>query len=87
VQPERASSWGISDNPAKGFRLPKLWPVLSRWILTTAQATALLQALCMRPRTIAGLAIAMGLRRGELFASRWKDVDQRARVLTVREAV
>ncbi len=34
-----------------------------------------------------GLAILSGLRRGELFALRWKDIDEHARVLTVREAV
>jgi integrase len=34
-----------------------------------------------------GLAILSGLRRGELFALRWKDLDEQARLLTVREAV
>jgi integrase len=34
-----------------------------------------------------GLAILSGLRRGELFALRWKDIDEHARMLTVREAV
>ena len=34
-----------------------------------------------------GLALLSGLRRGELFALRWKDIDEHARVLTVREAV
>ena len=34
-----------------------------------------------------GLAILSGLRRGELFALRWQDIDQESRVLTVREAV
>jgi integrase len=34
-----------------------------------------------------GLAILSGLRRGELFALRWKDVDDQARLMTVREAV
>ena len=34
-----------------------------------------------------GLAILSGLRRGELFALRWRDIDEQARLLTVREAV
>jgi integrase len=34
-----------------------------------------------------GLAILSGLRRGELFALRWQDIDEASRVLTVREAV
>jgi integrase len=34
-----------------------------------------------------GLAILSGLRRGELFALRWRDIDERQRVLTVREAM
>jgi hypothetical protein len=34
-----------------------------------------------------GLAILSGLRRGELFALRWHDIDEASRVLTGREAV
>jgi integrase len=34
-----------------------------------------------------GLAILSGLRRGEIFALRWKDIDEQKRLLTVREAV
>lgn len=34
-----------------------------------------------------GLAILSGLRRAELFALRWRDIDEHARRLTVREAV
>jgi integrase len=34
-----------------------------------------------------GLAVLSGLRRGELFALRWKDIDEHAQALTVREAV
>jgi integrase len=51
------------------------------------QAAALLRALPLLARTMAGLAMLSGLRRGELFALRWKDIDEGARTLTVREAV
>ena len=36
---------------------------------------------------MAGLAMLTGLRRGELFALRWKDLHEQDRLLTVREAV
>lgn len=47
----------------------------------------LLEALPPLPRTMVGLALLSGLRRGELFALRWSDVDERLRFLTVLEAV
>jgi integrase len=34
-----------------------------------------------------GLALLSGLRRGELFALRWRDIDEHARLLAVREAI
>jgi integrase len=55
--------------------------------MTTTQAALLLGELSTLPRTMVGLGILSGLRRGELFALRWKDIDEQARVLTVREAV
>jgi len=51
------------------------------------QAVALLKKLPPMERAMVGLAILSGLRRGELFALRWRDIDQESRVLTVREAV
>jgi integrase len=47
----------------------------------------LLEALPLLARTIVGLAVLAGLRRGELFALRWRDVDEGVGTLTVREAV
>jgi integrase len=38
-------------------------------------------------RTMVGLALLSGLRRGELFALRWRDIDPQNQCLTVREAV
>lgn len=83
-----AVKWGhLPENPARGVDLPALRCVRPKWALTTSQATSLLGSLQSLPRTLVGLAILSGLRRGELFALRWKDIDERARLLTVREAI
>ena len=83
-----AVEWGhFSENPARGVRLPKLRTVRPKWVLTTGQAASLLEGLSPLPRAMVGLALLSGLRRGELFALRWRDLDEQARLLTVREAV
>ena len=83
-----AVKWGhLQDNPARDVDLPALKTVRPKWALTITQAAQLLQALPPLGRTMAGLAMLSGLRRGELFALRWRDVDEPARCLTVREAV
>jgi integrase len=83
-----AVKWGhLQENPATGVELPKLKTVRPKWVLTTHQAAALLEALPQLARVMVGLAVLSGLRRGELFALRWQDIDEQARVLTVREAV
>jgi integrase len=52
------------------------------------QATALAAQLPWPlPRTLVGLALLTGLRRGELFALRWRDIDEPNRSLHVRAAV
>ncbi len=80
--------WGhLLDNPARGVDLPMLRTVRPKWVLTTDQATALLGTLPLLAKTMVGLAVLSGLRRGELFALRWKDIDGQARMLTVRESV
>lgn len=83
-----AVKWGhLRENPARAVDLPRLRTVRPKWALTTAQARALLGALPPLARTMIGLAVLTGLRRGELFALRWADVDERARCLSVRQAV
>jgi len=83
-----AVKWGhVQDNAARGVDLPTLKTVRPKWVLTTTQATALLAELPPLARTMAGLAMLTGLRRGELFALRWKAVDLNDRHLTVQEAV
>ena len=83
-----AVKWGhLKENPARGVDLPALRCVLPKWALTTEQAAKLMSELPPLPRTMVGLAILSGLRRGELFALRWKDIDEQKQLLTVREAV
>lgn len=83
-----AVKWGhIQENPARGVDMPTLRCVRPKWALTAAQASALVTALPALARTMVGLAVLSGLRRGELFALRWKDIDEHRRLLTVREAV
>jgi integrase len=47
----------------------------------------LLEALPPLARAMAGLAMLSELRRGELFALRWRNLDEQQRLLIVREAV
>lgn len=83
-----AASWGhLLDNPAQGVRLPRLRTVRPKWVLTTEQAIALIDRLAPLPRAMVGIALLSGVRRGELFALRWRDIDLVGRVLHVREAV
>jgi integrase len=83
-----AVKWGhLQDNPARDVDLPTLKTVRPKWVLTTHQAAQLLDALPPLARTMAGLAMLSGLRRGELFALRWSDLDEHDRCLIVREAV
>jgi len=84
----RPVKWGhLSDNPARGVDLPTLKTVKPKWALTITQGSALLNGLPPLARTMVGLALLTGLRRGELFALRWKSVSVAEGHLTVDEAV
>jgi integrase len=68
--------------------MPRLKTIRPKWALTIDQATALAAQLpWLLPRTLVGLALLTGLRRGELFALRWWDIDEPNRSLQVRAAV
>lgn len=83
-----AVKWGhLADNPARDVDLPTLKTVRPKWVLTETQAAALLACLPPLGRTLVGLALTTGLRRGELFALRWQDLAEGDATLSVREAV
>jgi integrase len=83
-----AVKWGhMQENPTRGVDLPALKTVLPKWVLTPPQAALLLAELPPLARTMAGVAMLTGLRRGELFALRWHAVDFTEKHLTVQEAV
>ena len=80
--------WGhLKENPARGVSMPTLRTVRPKWALTIPQGKALMDSLPPLARTLTGLALLTGLRRGELFALRWKAVDLADKRLTVQEAV
>lgn len=66
---------------------PKLKTVRPKWVLTAAQAASLIDRMPSLPRAMTALALLSGLRRGELFALRWRDLDEDERMLHVRETV
>jgi integrase len=83
-----AVTWGhLGTNPARGVSMPTLRTVRPKWALTREQARALLEQLPPLARTMVGVALLTGLRRGELFALRWKAVDLDVGTLHVQEAV
>jgi integrase len=83
-----AVKWGhLQENPAAGVQLPTLRTVRPKWALTTRQAAGLLGRLPALSRAMVALALLSGLRRGELFALRWHDIDEQTGRLTVREAI
>jgi integrase len=83
-----AVKWGhLAENPSRGVDLPTPRTVKPKWALTVEQSSALIQAMPPLARTLVGIALLTGLRRGEVFALRWKNVNLEQQHLTVEEAV
>lgn len=56
-------------------------------VLTSSEATNLLANLRFRERTLVLLAVTTGLRRSELFALKWKDVDFKNKQINVTRSI
>jgi integrase len=72
-------------NPCAGLRLPVARGRRER-IASPDEAAAMLRALPAEDRAVWALALYAGLRRGELMALRWSDVDLAAGVIRVERA-
>jgi integrase len=75
----------VAINPTAGLELPACRGRRQR-IADPVEAAALIEALRPEERTLWALALYSGLRRGELWALRWEDVDLEAGVIRVRRA-
>jgi integrase len=75
----------IAVNPTAGLELPAVRGRRDR-IASPAEAAALLEAVPERDRALWATALYAGLRRGELMALRWADVDLAAGVIRVERS-
>lgn len=75
----------IAVNPCAGLRLPANRGKRDR-IVAPEQAASLLESLSDDDRALWALALYAGLRRGELMALRWRDVDLAGGVIRVERA-
>jgi integrase len=75
----------VTVNPTAGLQLPAVRGRRDR-IATPAEATRLLAALPDQDRGVWATAMYAGLRRGELLALRWCDIDLDAGVIHVEQA-
>src|ERR671918_2657672 len=75
----------MAINPCTHLRLPAVRGRRER-IASPQEAERLLAALLERDRPIWGTALSAGLRRGELMALRWADVDVAAGVIRVERS-
>jgi integrase len=75
----------IPQNPAFKAKLPVLKPKNEQWVFTLDEARQVLDRLPLKVQVAVHLAFL--LRRGEVFAIRWKHFDAEAGTLSVVEAV
>jgi integrase len=75
----------VAVNPTRGLELPAPRGVRDR-IASPAEAAELIGALPPRDRGLWATAMYAGLRRGELLALRWEDIDLAVGVIRVRRS-
>jgi integrase len=75
----------VAVNPTTGLELPAVEGTRDR-IASPAEGAALLAALPERDRALWATAMYAGLRRGELLALRWEDVDLKAGLIHVERS-
>ena len=75
----------LAVNPTTGLELPAVEGSRDR-IASPSEAAALLAAIPERDRALWATALYVGLRRGELLARRWEDVDLGAGVIHVERS-
>ena len=73
----------VADNPTRGLELPAVRSKPRRFC-SPVEAEQLLDALAATDRPLWATAFYAGLRRGELIALRWEDVDLATGVIHVR---
>ena len=77
----------ITINPAGAVRLPKLEKPEIKYLGTAEAAIFLAMARESKHFAAFYLALSTGMRRGELLALRWKDIDFEAEQLTVNQGL
>jgi integrase len=75
----------LAVDPTDGLELPSIRGRRDR-IASPAEAAALIKALPESERALWATALYAGLRRGELRALRWEDIDFEAAVINVRRS-
>jgi len=82
-----AIDWGyLSDNPVKKIKFFSERENLRERFLTEEEAERLFKAACPYLKPILKVAYHTGMRKGEIFKMKWKDIDWRRREIRIPES-